>query len=278
LQGRAAFGGCLALFTASCMLNGESRVAQGWLYTSGNPTYDAFFRDVHEQQAVEASWGDDKKGAHKPLAATLSLTPDAPDVTIVQVTHESASKVAKQPGSVRLELDGAAPRVVASGSAGESGALFRAIEETARQELDRAKRLRAVEPKLDALTKQEADLEARVKTDFNKYGETKTNEVATELAATRDVVAKLKTRAEAEARESEDFVADLGRALETASEEKVARTEAKRPREPREKKKREDSASSGSTKSTAQASDPPPPAKPPPAAPKPAEPGEVFTP
>ena len=273
LRGYGACAASAAILSASCMLNGDARVAQGWLYTSGNPTYDAFFRDVHDQQLAQASWGDDRKGAHRSLLTTLELTPDAADVTIVQQTHESASKVAKQPGSVRLEVEGPAPRVVASASRGDGSALFHAIEDTARQELERAKRLRAVEPKLDALTKQEAELEGRVKEDFGKYGDTKANEVARELAATRDVVAKLKARAEAEARESEDFVADLGRALETASEEKVARTET--PRRPREKKKRDDSASAGSARSTAQASEPPPQPPPPP---KPAENGEVFTP
>jgi hypothetical protein len=269
----------VALFTASCMLNGESRIAQGQLYTSGNPTYDAFFRDVHQQQVVEQGWSDDKKGALKPLLASLDLTADAPDVTVVQRTHESAGKGAKQPGSVRLDVDGTSTRVVAPAGGGDAGPLFHAVEETTRQELDRAKRLREIEPKLDALTKQEADLEARVKTDFSKYGESKANEVTTELVATRDVVAKMKAHAEAAARESEDFVADLGRALETASEEKAPKAESRRARaEAREKKKRDENTSSASTKVAAQTSDSPPPAKPAPAPAKPAEAGEVFTP
>ena len=274
---RTAVGACacVALVGASCVIGGQTRVAQGQLYTSGNPTYDALFRDVHQQQIEQASWGDDKKGAHKTLVAALDLTPDAPDVTIVQAAHESASKVAKQPGSVRLEVDGAAPKVVAAGGAGDGAALFHAIEDTAKQELERAKRLRGMEPKLDTLTKQEGELESHAKADFAKYGEHRANEVASELVATRDVIAKLKLRAEAEARESEDFVADLGRALETASEDKVARVEPRRAK----KKPREDKASAGETKSAAQTSDAPPPAaKPSPPPPKPADTGEVFTP
>ncbi len=271
-----ALGLCAGLFSASCMLTGESRIAQGQMYTSGNPTYDAFFRDVHQQQVDAASWGDDKKGAHKSLVSSLELTPDAPDVTIVQAAHESSSKVAKQPGSVRLETDGTTAHVVASGGAGDGGALFRAIEDTAHQELERAKRLHSVEPKIDALVKQGADLETRVKTDFTKYGETKANEVGNELLAVHDVLAKLKSRAESEARESEDFVADLGRALETASEEKAARVETKH------KKKHEEAAPPGTSKPAAQPAEPAaaPPPKPAPApAPKPADnSGEVFTP
>ena len=197
------------------------------LYTSGNPTYDAYFRDVHQQQVDAASWGNES-GAHKALAASLELTPDAPDVTIVQATHESSSKGAKQPGlSPTLDVDGTTAHVSASGGAGDGGgALPGDRGQRAHQELERAKRLHGVEPRLDALAKQGTELASRVKTDFGKYGETKENEVANELTASVDVVAKLKSRAGGEARESEDFVADLERALETASEEKAAEAEA----------------------------------------------------
>jgi hypothetical protein len=284
-----AITGCTALLAASCMLGNGSRTAQGELYTSGNPTYDAFFRDVHQQQVNETTWGEEERGTHKPLVTALSLEADAPDVTIVQATHESSSKVAKQPGSVRLDLDGAAPHVVASGGAGDGGPLFRAVEDTAHQELDRAKRLHAVEPTLDALAKQEADLETHVKADFAKYGNTKANDVASELAATRDVLTKLKAHAQTGARASEDFVADLGRALETAAEEKAARTDARRARTDkaergehaeREKRKHEDTGATASTKSPPASSDPAsaPAPKPAPPPPKPADTGEVFTP
>ena len=259
------------------VLHADGRVADraGADVHVGEPDYDAFFRDVHQQQVDAASWGDDKKGAHKSLVSSLELTPDAPDVTIVQAAHESSSKVAKQPGSVRLETDGTTAHVVASGGAGDGGALFRAIEDTAHQELERAKRLHSVEQDRRA-REAGADLETRVKTDFTKYGETKANEVGNELLAVHDVLAKLKSRAESEARESEDFVADLGRALETASEEKAARVETKH------KKKHEEAAPPGTSKPAAQpaeqAAAPPP--KPAPApAPKPADnSGEVFTP
>lgn len=53
---------CLSLLTASCMLGDGSRIAQGQPYASGDPTYDAFFRDVHQQQVDETSWGDDRRG------------------------------------------------------------------------------------------------------------------------------------------------------------------------------------------------------------------------
>ena len=165
------------------------------------------------------------------------------------MTHDSSSKLAKQLGSVHLEIDGTTAHVVASAGTGDAGPLFHAIEDTAHQELERAKRLRGgVLGKLDALAKQDADLEAHVKTDFAKYGGMKQNDVASELASAHDVLAKLKVLAESEARESEDFVADLGRALETASEEKAARAETRH-------KKKHDEVAPSNAKPVAQASD-----------------------
>jgi hypothetical protein len=270
---------CAAIAALSgCMLSGQSRMAQGYSYKSGKPAYDAFFNDVHQQQLDATSWSDDRKGTRKALAASLELAPETPDVTVVQSVHESASKVAKQPGTLRLvEEDGASPHVLAASGTGDASSLFHAIEDAARQELERAKRLRAVEPKLDALSKQEADLETHVKADFSGYGGGKEVEVEQELTATKDVVAKLKARAETEARASEDFVADLGRALETASEERRAEVHKNRP--PR---KRDDASPSVAAKRTAAdqppSALPPKPAPPPPPTPKPADTGEVFTP
>jgi hypothetical protein len=273
----------VALAASGCMMNGTSRTATGQLYTSGNPTYDTFFHDVHQQQVDAAGWGDDKKGAHRSLVAALELTPDAPDVTLVQATHEAASKVAKLPGSVKLDVDGTTAHVVASGGASDGGALFRAIEDTTHGELERAKRMHAVGPKLDALSNQASVLEGRVKSDFEKNGLNKENEVAGELMSSTDVILKLKSHAESEARESDDFVADLERAVETASEASAAKVVArhdtmKKKRDKGEKADKSDTASPPSKPSTPSGDSSPPPPKPAAPAPKPADTGEVFTP
>jgi hypothetical protein len=261
------------------MLNGESKVGQGQLYASGNPTYDAYFRDVHQQQVDASAWGDERRGIHKGLVTSLSLTPDAPDVTLVQAAHDASSKVAKQAGSVRLDVDGTNARVATSGGVGDASGLFRAVEDTSHQELERARRLHGVEPKLDALSKQGTDLNTHVKADFAKYNDAKVNQVTAEIAASLEVLGNLKSRAQAEARASEDFVADLERALETASEDKVAKREGGK-----RKKRRDDAGSPAkaaaqesvspkaapSESTSAKAATPP--------APKPADTGEVFTP
>src|SRR5260221_13710106 len=101
-----------ALVMTSCFATGPSRVAQGQLYVAGSSRYDAYFHDVHGAQIDASSWGDDKKSSHKALVAALDLTPDAPDITIVQAAHERASKFAPHAGALRLELTGTDARVI----------------------------------------------------------------------------------------------------------------------------------------------------------------------
>ena len=63
------------------------------------------------QQVDAASWADDKKGAHKALAASLEPRRRTRRMwTLVQAAHEASSKVAKQPGSVPLDMDAARRR------------------------------------------------------------------------------------------------------------------------------------------------------------------------
>ena len=282
-----------AALLSACQPYGKSRVANGQLYAAGNPQYDEYFKAVHQQQVDASSWGDDRKSAHRALVASLDLTPDAPDVTLVQATHEAASKTAKQAGSLRLDVDGTSAHVVASGVTGD-GLLFRAIEETSHAELERARRLHGVEPRIDALAKDGRELSGHAQADFKTRGVGKQTEVTSELSSSIDVLATLKRRAEREARESEDFVADLERALETASEERATKQREREKKKttgdkdkdkPEQKKKDRDKdcyyeePSKPPAPKPAVASEPAPPPKPaPPPPPKPADTGEVFTP
>jgi hypothetical protein len=271
-------GPCAALLLAACMMTGPSRVAQGQLYVAGSGNYDPYFRDVHQQQVEAAAWGEGKRTSHRALVQALSLTPDAPDVTIVQATHEAASKSTKQQGSLRLDVDGTNARVVGTSL---DGSLSRAIEDTSRSELERAKKLHVIESRLASLTKTGNELQARAHDDWAKRGSGKESEVTNELRASLDVLGDLKARADSEARESEDFVADLERALETASEDRYAKREKRDKRDKGDKRDRGDKPERKEPKAVAEAkpdapAPPPKPATPPP--PKPADNGEVFNP
>jgi hypothetical protein len=268
------------LFAASCMMTGPSRVGQGQLYITGRSQYDTYFRDVHTAQVEAASWADDKRGTHKALVAALDLTPDAPDVTIVQATHERASKYAPRAGALRLEITGTDAHV--AGATADASTFFKAIEDTAHAELERAKRMHAVEPKLEALAKTGHDLEPHVAEDFDRRGSQKVQEVRMELSASYDALDKLDAHAKRESREAEDFVADLERALETASEERAKNHGAKpaaptpsatsTPATPPSRPRRDETPRPAPRPAGESAAPKPAPT------PKPADTGEVFTP
>jgi hypothetical protein len=280
LRTTRSLGALGALLLAACVMTGPSRIAQGQLYVAGGAgAYDGYFHDVHQQQVEAASWGEDKKSAHRALVQALSLTPDAPDVTIVQATHEAASRGAKA-GSLRLDVDGTNAHVVASGGTSD-GSLFRAIEDTSRAELERARKMHGIESRIATLAKSGTDLQGHVREDWAKRGAGKETEVENELRASLDVLSTLKARADREARESEDFVADLERALETASEDRFARHEKQRAHKGDKGDKGDKSDKPERKEPKASAEPRPadaPAAAPKPAPAKPADPGEVFTP
>jgi hypothetical protein len=271
----------LSLSVMGC-LPPKSRIAHGQMYAAGKEPYNAYFRDVHAAQVAASSWSDEKKTSRKPLVTVLELTPDAPDVTLVQAANERAARYAPKSGALRLEVTGTDAKVVGA-TEGEGGDLFQAVEQTARAELDRAKRMHAEEPKLDELAKTGHELESRVQDDFGKYGSMKVKEVQVEMSASFDALGKLDTQAKRQAREAEDFVSDLQRAIEAAA------TGKKTPRAGDAPPAKTDKTDKTEKPKPPPGPRPPPPPKPegtPPAPkpapapppPKPADTGEVFAP
>ena len=224
---------CAAIATApACMINTSSRTAQGpALHVRATPrTTPSSATCTSSRWTPRAGVRTRRRAHHSLVGAHRSSAPDAPDVTIVQATHEASSKVAKQAGRLnaarRRQHDGAR-RLLGRRQRRNAVSL---IEDTSHQELERAKRHESRRSSMRS-RRRRTFLEGRVKTDFDKYGTQKENEVAGEILATIDVIARLKTHAESEARESEDFVADLERALETASQEKAEKQVAARHEE-----------------------------------------------
>lgn len=180
----AAF--CVAT-TVACDVGGPpSKVALGQRYSSGEPKYDGFFESVHQHQVSAATWSDERKAARRPVVATLALTPDATDAAIVQATRERSKPDA---------------------------ALSHAVEETVRAETDRVRKLKGEGDKLDELGKTGDSLKASVAEDL-KSSRDKAREVRRELSAATEALASLARDARRTAKGGEDFVADLGAALD----------------------------------------------------------------
>lgn len=210
-------GAVLAL-VAACELLGNSRVRDGQLYRTGESAYDTYFHDVHDLQVAAADLDLDRRAARRPVIDALQLTPDSADATIVQVAHEQLAAAAPQIGAAKLEIDGEEARVrTQSGTRGnpETEKLLLAIEASVKAEIARGKKLRDIQPKIEAVLKAGHELEPHVKDDFAKHDSRgqKPFEVRNELSSSYDVLSVINYRARREARAAESYVADLQRAV-----------------------------------------------------------------
>jgi hypothetical protein len=194
----------------------SSRIEHGQRYQSDDGRYDPYFDSVHQQQVAAAAWPDEKKGARKPLLDTLTLAPSANDDTIVSATRTRAKKLAG--GGGRLDL--ATAKVTPVGASDPP--LFAAVEETVRLELDRARKLRATADKLEEMAKHGEELKKGADKEYENRGaekadEKKTakrNEIRRELGGSVSALRSLARDANKEARGAQDFLEDLGDAIE----------------------------------------------------------------
>ena len=93
-------------------------------------------------------------------------------------------------------------------------------------ELDRAKTLRMMPGKVDTLTHGAHELEPSIDSDFAKRSRTLAAEVREELTSSIEVLGGLSTSSRNAAREAEDFVANLQRAIVAEPSEQLPRTDA----------------------------------------------------
>jgi len=203
------------LFAAGCsVLGSPSKVRAGQLYAPGSARYDAYFGEVHAQQVAQANWPDDRKSTRKPLVDVLKLLPDADDGSIVQATKDRLSS-----GILRLDVQGTDVHVVEAAAAHHDSPrdVLAAVEVTAHGEIERAKKLSDLPPRIEALAKTGRELEDHIAQDFAGNGQ-KPFEVREELRASYDVLLSLSQSVERERKTADQFVADLGRAVSTGSE------------------------------------------------------------
>ena len=276
---------------------GSSKVAQGQRYQSEDQHYDPYFESVYQAQLGAAGWPDEKKAARKPLIGVLSLTPSASDETIILAIRERVRK----PGGSGAKLDIATSHVTPGGAS--DSPLFAAVEEAARLELDRARKLKDRADKCDEMLKHGQVLKSAADDEASNRGADKADEkknekgreIRRELAGAVDAMRSLSRDAAKLSREGQEFLEDLAAAVEAKERGRDTRGAAKPlpPAQPKaeekkpEEKKPDEKPSKPSKPGTskpkpAPAEKPAPVEKPAPAdkpAPKPAPPpDEVFNP
>lgn len=197
------------------MFLGSTKVGQGQRYHADDDRLDPYFDSVHQQQVAATAWPDEKKASRRPLVNALALTPTASDDTLISATRERAKKL----GPAKLDVTTA--HITPSGSS--DGPLFAAVEETVRLELARAHKLKATSDKLEEMAKHGEELKKTADKEFENRGADKADEKKTEksrevrreLGASVDAMRSLSRDALKQSRDVQDFLEDLGSALET---------------------------------------------------------------
>jgi hypothetical protein len=213
-----AWSAAAALLPGCDLVLGPSKVASGARYSSGDARYDGFFDAVHQQQLAAGSWRDDKATARKAIVSLAGVaSSSASDEVLVRAVRERA-KALGAPGG-RLEI--APARVVLAPGAKDDPPLVAAVAETARRELERARKMVAVDGKLEQLGKQGEALEREAADEISnspdKVDEKKTakrREVRRELGGAVSALAELRRSARRHVKEAEELLDGLDSALQ----------------------------------------------------------------
>ena len=217
-RARAIGAALLSTVAFAACLGSQSRVHEGALYRTGESAYDAYFKDVHDLQLVDAAFADERKASRKPLIDVLELTPDPSDAIVTQLARERVLAAAASLGATKLDISEDGARFTTStGTRGgpDTEKLIVAIETVVASELERAKKMKDFEPRIEAALKTGHDLEPHVKEEFTKYGAQKPIEVRQEMSGSIDALTVVNHHARREARNAEAFVAELARAVTT---------------------------------------------------------------
>jgi len=206
------------LLAAGCSLfEPQSKVRSGQLVTTGQAQYDDYFNKVHALQQAAAGWNDEKKAARRALIDALKIATDSVDVTILEATHEHMVGIAHVVGGTRLEMKEDSGKVILASEAradGPTREVVKALQAMVDGETKLNRELREVPPQCDELVKTGHQLEPRVHDDFFRQGGTAMADVHDELEASYDVLDQLSKSSRLARRETEDFIAELARAVE----------------------------------------------------------------
>ena len=223
-----------ALATTGCdLFVGSTKVAHGQRYQSDDQRFDPYFDAVHQQQVTAAGWPDEKKAARKPLIDALTLPPNATDDAIVTATRTRAKS---NNGGGKLDVATAHVTPVGSGDP----PLFAAVEESVRLELDRARKRRATATQLEELAKKGEDHKRTADREYENRGAEKADQKKTdkrlelhrELGAAITVMRDLGSDANKDAQSGQDFLEDIGDAIEAKDPQPKKRPRESKPLPP----------------------------------------------
>lgn len=225
------------LLCACALFEPQSRVRAGELVTTGQAPYDDYFAKVHALQQAADGWTDEKKASRRALVDALKIATNSVDVTILEATHKRMVSVAHVVGGTRLDLQDGSGKVVLASEARADGPtrdLVKALQAMVDGETKLNHELGDVPQRCDDLVKLGKQLEPGVHDAFFRQGGTTMADVHDELEASYDVLGQISKTARLLRRETGDFIAGLGRAVDAGpSEYAAAAPSAATPHRPR---------------------------------------------
>lgn len=213
-----------ALLGAVCMQS-TTHVERGELYTTGDASYDEFFKQVQELRTEAVQAEADKAAARGKLSRVLGLDDKSDEDATLEATHARAKMLLGHGVRMHLTLT-PEPKLIAVKGAipldGEGEALVKAVEEAATEALKLSRRLGAWPSRVTELEKKQAELRARFDEVFKKEKPVKKGEISKELDAAKDVIADSGEAGERYSGLASKFVIDLAAAVETGGAAAVA--------------------------------------------------------
>ena len=208
---------------------GETRVGQGKLYQSDNPTYDAFFEGVHALQTQTVDAVDEEAKARAALEHALGTRNTTPE-RLVELTKERVKKgregtpVHVAVTGLDVEKGGDPPKkVVVSVTVPDEAAvspsqrdLIRALEESAKSEGEIVEKFDPVKVRARQLLARHGQLVTSVNRDFSTLS--RRQEVSHELGASKQVLGGVAERVEKVSTNARSFLKGMAEALPTFSD------------------------------------------------------------
>jgi hypothetical protein len=213
--------GCRLLSDRSAV--GETRVGQGKVYHSENPTYDEFFDGVHAVQAQAADAVDEEAKARVPLEQALGTRNTTPE-RLVELTkqrvkggregppiHVAVAGLDTKEGEPRKNVE---VKVTVPDEAAipvSQRELVKALEQSTKSEAEIADRFGLVSERAKRLMARHGQLVASLNQDFTTSS--RRDEVSQELGASKTILGEAAQRAEKVSGNARSFLRGMSEAL-----------------------------------------------------------------
>ncbi|MFO0610975.1 MAG: hypothetical protein U0414_00205 [Polyangiaceae bacterium] len=216
----------LALSTASlagCMPpQGDTKMARGEAFTTGDPKYDEFFQEVLDAKSKVEDL-DGTTGLKKTLGEGLGSKKSMSNDELFAAAKSKADSMKQGGGGFYVQMLPSA-KLYKRGKAADGDAFVKAVEKTVGDGITRSDELSGMAVRIEQL---EAKIDGLVEGAGEAFKDSKKKEeVVAELEGARVVLEKARLKALAESGRALNFVVELARNVDTGGADAVAIADA----------------------------------------------------